>query len=157
MKLPHGFTDGATSALPLHVLERTQFSDWCATQTTAVQAWLDAQGFNAAPGSVVLLPGEHGVAGAVLGVGDAVDPYSYAHAPHGLPPGDWTLASTLADDARIALQLGWGLGSYRFDRYRKLMRAPARLLLDAASADAEALDVLAACVRVRDLVNTPPN
>ena len=155
MKLPHGFTDDATSAQPLHVLERTQFSDWRATQTTAVQAWLDAQGFNAAPGSVVLLPGEHGVAGAVLGVGDAVDPYSYAHAPHGLPPGDWTLASTLADDARIALQLGWGLGSYRFDRYRKLMRAPARLLLDAASADAETLDVLAACVRVRDLVNTP--
>ena len=25
MKLPHGFTDDATSALPLHVLERTQF------------------------------------------------------------------------------------------------------------------------------------
>ena len=155
MKLPHGFTDDATSALPLHVLERTQFSEWRAAQPTPVQAWLDAQGFNAAPGSVVLLPGEHGIAGAVLGVGDAVDPYSYAHAPHGLPPGDWTLASTLADDARIALQLGWGLGSYRFDRYRKLMRAPARLLLDAASADAEALDVLAACVRVRDLVNTP--
>jgi leucyl aminopeptidase len=155
MKLPYGFTDDATTALPLHVLDRTQFGEWRAAQAAAVQAWLDAQAFSAAPGSVILLPGEHGIAGAVLGVGDALDPYSYAHAPHGLPPGDWTLASILDDDARIALQLGWGLGSYRFDRYRKLMRAPAKLLLDGNTSDAETFDVLAACVRVRDLVNTP--
>jgi leucyl aminopeptidase len=155
MKLPHGFTDDATSALPLHVLDRAQFGEWRAAQPAAVQAWLDAQAFTAAPGSVILLPGEQGIAGAVLGVGDALDPYSYAHAPHGLPPGDWKLASTLDDDAHLALQLGWGLGSYRFDRYRKLMRAPAKLLLDGNTSDAETFDVLAACVRVRDLVNTP--
>ena len=55
MKLPHGFTDDASSARPLHVLERTQFSEWRAAQPIAVQAWLDAQGFSAAPGSVILL------------------------------------------------------------------------------------------------------
>jgi len=153
MSLPNGFTDTSSSALPLHVLERDNFSDWRNALSPALQAWVDAQQFSAAPGALLLLPGEHGIAAAAIGIGDPLDPYSYAHAPHGLPPGDWQLASMLDDGARAALQLGWGLGSYRFDRYKKPARQPARLLLQ--DADAEALDLLAACVRVRDLVNTP--
>ena len=153
MSLPNGFTTSSSDALPLHVLQREQFASWRESLAPATQAWVDAQQFVAAPATLLLLPGEHGIAGAVIGVGDSLDPYSYAHAPHGLPPGDWTLASTLDADAYAALQLGWGLGSYRFDRYRKPARAPANLLLP--QADHEVLDVLAACVRVRDLVNTP--
>lgn len=153
MSLPNGFTDSSSSALPLHVMERGQFGSWRESLSPALQAWVDAQQFSAAPGTLVLLPGEHGIAAAAIGIGDPLDPYSYAHAPLGLPPGDWQLASTLEADARTALQLGWGLGSYRFDRYKKPARQPARLLLQ--QADAEALDLLAACVRVRDLVNTP--
>lgn len=49
--------------------------------------------------------------------------------------------------------LGWGLGAYRFTRYRQATRAPARLVL--AAPDAETAAILAACWRVRDLVNTP--
>ena len=158
MSLPNGFTDTSSSALPLHVLERDKFSDWRNALSPALQAWVDAQHFSAVPGALVLLPGVHpnekpGIAAAAIGIGDPLDPYSYAHAPHGLPPGDWQLASTLDGRARAALQLGWGLGSYRFDRYKKPARPPARLLLQ--DADAEALDLLAACVRVRDLVTTP--
>jgi leucyl aminopeptidase len=153
MSLPNGFTDTSSSALPLYVLERARLADWRSGLSPASQAWADAQQFNAAPGALLLLPGEHGIAAAAIGIGDPLDPYSYAHAPLGLPPGDWQLASTLEADACAALQLGWGLGSYRFDRYKKPARPPACLLLQ--DADAEALDVLAACVRVRDLVNTP--
>ena len=155
MSLPHAYTDRSDSALPLHVLERAHLAQWRQAQPPAVAAWLDGPGFNAAPGSLVLLPGDSGVAGAVLGVGEALDPYSYAHAPLGLPAGDWTLASPLAPQARAALQLGWGLGAYRFTRYRAATRAPARLVLADGAQGAEALDVLEACVRVRDLVNTP--
>ncbi|KAF1705852.1 leucyl aminopeptidase family protein [Pseudoxanthomonas sacheonensis] len=153
MSLPNGFTDTSSSALPLHVLGRDRFGEWRNGLSPALQAWVDAQQFSAAPGALLLLPGEHGIAAAAIGIGDPLDPYSYAHAPLGLPAGDWRLASTLEADARAALQLGWGLGSYRFDRYKKPARQPARLLLQ--DADAEALDLLAACVRVRDLVNTP--
>jgi len=158
MTLPNGFTDTPASALPLHVLEREGFNAWRETLAPALQAWVDAQQFSAAPGALILLPAVHpdekpGIAAAAIGIGDPLDPYSYAHAPHGLPPGDWEPASPLDADARNALQLGWGLGSYRFDRYKRPPRQPARLLL--READAETLDLLAACVRVRDLVNTP--
>jgi leucyl aminopeptidase len=118
-----------------------------------------AHGFDASPGTMLALPGGDGtLAGAVLGIGDPLDPFSYAHAPHALPAGDWQVIGDLDAATRNALQLGWGLGSYRYTRYRDPPRAPARLLLDAAGErglDAETSDVLAACVRVRDLVNTP--
>jgi leucyl aminopeptidase len=147
------YTDSSPNARPLHVLERAQLAGWRATQSPAVNAWIDAQNFAATPGSLLLLPDEAGLAGAVIGIGDPLDPYSYGHVPFGLPAGDWQLATDLGEDARSALQLGWGLGSYRFDRYKTPPRKPARLVL--AQADAEALDLLAASVRVRDLVNTP--
>ena len=70
-----------------------------------------------------------------------------------LPGSDWRVATSLDADAQRALQLGWGLGCYRFDRYKAGKRVPARLVAD--SFDAEAFDLLAACVRVRDLVITP--
>ena len=153
MTLPACFTHDASSALPLHVLEATTFAAWRDAQPLSLQAWIDAHRFTAAAGSLLLLPGEGGIAAAAIGVGDALDPYSYAHAPFGLPVGTWKVASDLNDDARAALQLGWGLGAYKFARYKKPARDAATLVLD--NTDAEALDVLAACVRVRDWVNTP--
>ncbi len=82
-------------------------------------AWWQAQRFDAAPGSVLLLPGSDGLAGAVLGVGDREDAYAYAHAPFALRPGSRWQAQGLGDAEQALLQLGWGLGSYRFSRYRR--------------------------------------
>ncbi|GAB3042766.1 leucyl aminopeptidase family protein [Stenotrophomonas tumulicola] len=148
-----GFTSQSEHALPLHVLDRDGFKAWNAAQPPALQAWLQAQGFTGSAHSVVLLPGEQGIAGAVMGVGDAADAYSYAHAPHALPAGTvWRLASELDAAQQALLQLGWGLGSYRFDRYRKRNRAPAQLL---ASPTAEVAALVEASLRVRDWVNTP--
>lgn len=154
MNLPAFLDTADASTRPLHVLQREQFADWSTQQPAPVRAWLQAQGFAATPGSLALLPGDEGIAGAVIGIGDAADPLSYAHAPTGLPAGtSWRAEGGLSAEARAALQLGWGLGAYRFDRYKTPARAPARLLLEAADAQAAAL--LDACLRVRDLVNTP--
>jgi leucyl aminopeptidase len=153
MTLPAGFTAARDGALPLYLLDRTTFPAWRAAQPAAVQAGLDAHGFDAAPGSALPLPGERGAAGAAIGIGDALDPFAYAHAPLALPPLAWHAAGPLEPAARAALELGWGLGSYRFARYRTPPRAPARLVVE--EGDAEAFALLAACTRVRDLVNTP--
>ncbi len=149
----NGFTSDANNTLPLYVLDRDGFAAWNAQQPAAVQAWLAAQQFTGAHTTVALLPGADGIAGAVLGVGDRADAYAYAHAPFALPAGTtWKLANPLDPVSATNLQLGWGLGSYRFARYRKPLRAPAQLL---ASPSQEVLDVVTACLRVRDWVNTP--
>ena len=156
----NGFTDVDADTLPLHVVARATYASWHAAQSPKTAAWLDAQGFDGVPGSVLTVPGDDGrIAAAVLGVGDPLDPYSYAHAPFGLPARTWRLADEHDAAAVAALQLGWGLGAYRFDRYKQPPRPPAQLLIQSAQAQdprqAEALDLLAACARVRDLVNTP--
>jgi len=144
------FAIGARDARPLHIVARDTYAAWRDAQPAVVQAWLDAQAFDAAPGSLALLPGDAGLAGAVIGIGDALDPDSYAHAVYGLPEGEWRVDG--AHDA-ATLQLGWGLGAYRFTRYKTTARKPARLAVD--TPDAETVDVIAATTRVRDLVNTP--
>src|SRR3546814_7771469 len=57
-------------------------------------------------------------------LGDRLDPLSYAHAPMALPVGDWQVDGVIEPAARNALQLGWGLGSYRYARFRSAGRAP---------------------------------
>ncbi len=156
MTLPAGFAtpDQASAPHPLHVVTRDGFDAWRDAQPAPVQAWLAAQRFDGSAGSAISWADQHGgIGGAAIGIGDALDAYSYAHAPTALPGGDWRVVTELDAGARHALQLGWGLGCYRFDRYKAGKRAPARLVADAF--DAETLDLLAACVRVRDLVNTP--
>jgi leucyl aminopeptidase len=139
MSLPNGFTTtaAAAAARPLHLVSRDNLDGWRQRQPPARVQWLQAHGFDAAPGSVLALPGDDGtLAGAVLGIGDPLDPGSYAHAPQALPPGDWKLADELDGATRNALQLGWGLGSYRYARYRTPPRTPARLCLGTPGNDA---------------------
>ena len=153
MSLPHGFTTDASAALPLYVLDRDGLAAWRDAQPAALGQWLAQQQFTAAPGSCVLLPGPDGIAGAVIGVGDRLDAYAYAHVPFALPAGSrWRLASELPGAEQAALQLGWGLGSYRFARYKRPLREPALLL---ATPAAEVAALIAASLRVRDWVNTP--
>jgi leucyl aminopeptidase len=154
MSLPQGFA-AAPGEHPraLHLVDRGGFDAWHQRQPRNLQQWLAAHGFDGAAGALLALPGDDGMAGAVLGIGDPLDPWSYAFAPMALPTGDWRVDGSLDADARRALQLGWGLGAYRYARFRTAPRAPARLVIDAL--DDETSDVLAACVRVRDLVNTP--
>src|SRR5690606_7904667 len=96
-----------------------------------------------------------GLAGVLVGVSDSDDPFALSGLPLLLPAGDYCLHDTLGeriDPARAAL--GWGLGAYQFDRYRKPKRQPARLHVDDALRR-QVSTVLAASWRVRDLVNTP--
>ncbi|KRD34809.1 cytochrome C oxidase subunit II [Lysobacter sp. Root916] len=154
MNLPLGFTDSAADALPLHLVTRADFAAWRATLLAGSAAWVTAQGYEAAAGTLLVLPGaDGGLGGAVLGIGDALDPYSYGHAPFGLPAQAWRIAGAHDAATLAALRLGWGLGSYRFSRYKQPPRAPAQLLVEQADGETDA--VIAACLRVRDLINTP--
>ncbi len=156
MSLPTGFTTPADASTPrpLHVVGRASFAAWRGAQPQPVQAWLQAQRFEGHAGTALAWSDAEGdIAGGVIGIGDALDPFAYAHAPLALPAADWIIEGEFDEQALRTLQLGWGLGCYRFTRYKPLAKQPARLVADAF--DAETFDVLRACVRVRDLVNTP--
>lgn len=148
------FASGAAAdAVPLHPCRPDGLEAMASRLGPPAAAWLRATGFAARAQQLALLPGPDGtLAGAVLGLGtEAVTPWSFGALPMTLPEGTtWRLATGEAEAEAV---LGWGLGAYRFTRFRPAGRAPARLLLPAGT-DAAVIAVEAAW-RVRDLVNTP--
>jgi leucyl aminopeptidase len=166
MSLPPCFASASTSkgaqAIPLVALDAATLQAYLAQQPERVRRWVDAQGFTAEANSVLLLPDADGAPlAALVGVGDAQDPFALAACPFALPPGTYALNNGGQGNDGLHLEpanaiLGWGLGAYRFERYRKPARAPARLLLeDAAAESSEAFALLKASTLVRDLVNMP--
>jgi leucyl aminopeptidase len=150
--------DSTAHALPIVVLRAGLLEAFLAAQPASTRAWVAAHGWNAAPGSHLVVPGTDGQPVAVLaGIADPDDPLALSPLPLSLPEGTYRLTAShglVLDGARAVL--GWGLGAYQFDRYRKPARAPARLALDQSSAAlADAYAQLKASLLVRDLVNTP--
>jgi len=166
MSLPPCFASASiedvSRAVAVIALDAATLPKYLAKQPARVRQWVATHDFKAEPNSVLLVPGEDGAPVAALaGVGDPDDPFALSACPFALPPGNYALnkLGLNNDGLRIELGnaiLGWGLGAYRFERYRKGARAPARLLLeDAKATSTEGFAQLKAITLVRDLVNTP--
>ena len=144
-----------SAALPLHAVTPEGLAALRRSLPPPVASFLEASGFTAKAQQLMLLPGPQGLAGAVLGLGEAAPtPWSFGSLVHALPAGSlWRLEAPEA--MAEAAVLGWCLGAYRYDRFRKPERAVARLV---APAGTEAAQVAAeASWRARDLINTPAN
>jgi len=145
----------AKAAVPLFPLNSASFKTWQARASKTRQQWVSAAGFKARPGQVILLPSAKGQLQEVLfGVQEQGYLYQLASIYNNLPAGDYRLVCDWNEDQHKQALLGWGLASYRFERYRKSTRPRPRLNLPAAMA-AEVQAMLAAQYLVRDLVNTP--
>jgi leucyl aminopeptidase len=97
------------------------------------------------------------VAAALFGLGKepAETPFAAGRLSRLLPPGDWYLE---ARDLPVQhLALGFGLGTYVFDRYKAEKQRDVRLALPASVNRAEIERQLAAVFLARDLINTPTN
>jgi leucyl aminopeptidase len=127
--------------------------------------WLTAQGFTGQAKRHILLPGVDGSPGGVaFGVGDGAsgDPCGPAELligllPGLLPAGTWTLANT-RDHAELAA-IAWGLGAYKFQRYKTANGAAEQPVLRLnAGADLGRVSAIVDGVwQGRDLINTPSN
>ena len=119
--------------------------------------WALANGFAGQRGRLLPLPdAAGGIAGWLFGTGRGEGrPVLFAGlAAAQLEPGAYTLAGDYGEPTLAAL--GFRLGGYRFDRYRKLPPAPTLELPEGA--DGAEVDRLSeAAFLARDLVNTPAN
>ncbi|NCT66918.1 MAG: leucyl aminopeptidase family protein [Rhodanobacteraceae bacterium] len=145
----------AHDATPLLAVDREHFEAVIGAFGGAARRWCAANGFAGEAGRFLALPATDGGTLAVLAGCDRRDAlWSLAWLPQRLPAGHYALdpRGLPLDAAEIAL--GWALGAYQFSRYRKPARAPAQLLVDAAT-QARVAPLAAAAYQVRDLVNTP--
>ncbi|WFS00769.1 leucyl aminopeptidase family protein [Rhizobium tumorigenes] len=120
--------------------------------------WARKTGYKADSGTLLLIPTEEGhLGGALFGLGanPSEQPYLTGRLARSLPPGDWHIETAPLTVHRLAL--GFGLGSYRFDRYKVDKTVAPTLMIPR---DADAADIrrqLAGVFLARDLINTPTN
>ncbi|MCF3640495.1 M17 family metallopeptidase [Rhizobium sp. TRM95111] len=120
--------------------------------------WAKKAGFKAEAGALLLVPTADGhLGGALFGLGGnpSEAPFLTGKLARTLPAGDWHIETAPLTANRLAL--GYGLGSYRFDRYRPATSEAPTLLIPA---DADAADIkrqLAGMFLARDLINMPTN
>jgi leucyl aminopeptidase len=164
-------SDPATVLLPA-ATERKSVPIWLARDASWVReaplsdahkAWAAAQGFRGTGRKHLALPGPAGeLAGVVFGVGEARanDPMDRAELALGLlpgvlPPGLYHLAGAV-ENAELAA-VAWGLGAYRFARYKSTPNgeAVAQLKLPPGADPQRALATVEAVWMGRDLINTP--
>lgn len=161
-------TEDAAGARPVQLVSSSSWGE-LAQLTAAQRAWAEAQGFKGQARRHVLLPtAEGGVAGVLAGLGGAKlgsaksgDPMDKPELALGslaatLPHGTYRL-DTPVPDAELAA-VAWGLGAYRFERYKQSSGEPAARLVVPTGADgAIARAIVDAVWLGRDLINTPSN
>jgi leucyl aminopeptidase len=147
--------DKGQPATSLHLIDRKGHDDWLKAQPERVRQAAAAQGFKGEGYQLAILPGEKADWSAVLGVADvgALSPWCLAKAAESLPEGRYRVEGRGPGPAA----LGWLLGQYCFDRYRKDAGAtgPRVLLTGEPAAIEEHVRIAEATNLVRDLVNTP--
>ncbi len=150
------FVTSETQAIPVLGLDPDGLSDWRRTQGATVEAWIEASGFTAEPGSLCLVPGgDGGLAHVLFGVDDAGLLGGWGGLPSRLPEGVYRVESAAEPETAA---LGWALGSYRFNRYKaKESKALPRLAWPDGCDRARVERLTRAVFLVRDLINTPAN
>jgi leucyl aminopeptidase len=166
---PHGdafLPQGTPECVPVWLADEQDADGWLrelpAAAREAAGAWARATGFRAERHRVLLLPRpDGGLLGAILGLGRLASqaeltPWHLAGLPDRLPGGRYALATALAPAAATHAALGWALGRYRFERYRRSAGPPPPRLAPPPGADLGLVQrLVAADALARDLINTP--
>jgi len=153
---------GGDAAVPIWFVASVTWSDIRAKLDPIARAFADAVGFEPEPGRYLLLPGaEGGRSAALFGLEAAgkttKDLFLPGRLPALLPSGRYRFANA-PHDVRLGA-LAFGLGTYRFVRYRSGDVADKSLQLEVPEGvDGEDLSrTVEAVTLARDLINTPAN
>lgn len=151
----------APSATPVHLLTEVEAVAYLERAPSALRAFADLHDFKGKAGQVLPAPSGEGRLDRVLaGLGPSTGPYAniFRGLPAKLPPGDYRLAAPLPRLDPTEAAIAWGLGSYRFDRYKPRDKDVRPRLVAPEGADVEAaIAAIHACALARDMINTPAN
>ena len=154
--------DAAPAEVPVWLVEKGGSLE-AILHDGAQQSWVAAAGFKGAAKQHVLVPSADGrLAGVLLGIGEIGAPAEPSGPPElllgqlaqTLPAGTYRLESKMGDPALAAI--AWGVGAYRYGRYKSTDGAgPAQLRIPAGVDRAAVLNTVYAVWQGRDLINAP--
>jgi leucyl aminopeptidase len=146
--------DNADATRPLFAVRPSGLAAFLDGLPPAQSRFLRQLDFTAAAQELLFLPGDAGVVGAVLGLGDDMSPTAFGSLAFRLPEGaPWRFQEGEYDLA--CATLGFCLGAYRYAALKAAKRGPAKLL--APGQQQRSRSAAAATCMVRDLINTPAN
>jgi leucyl aminopeptidase len=153
-------TAPATSAVPIRFATKSTWQAIAAELPVEARQFASANGFTGKPGACLTLPAADGTIAQVLfGLDEATsksaDLFRPGALPGLLPPGTYCFANA-PHDTRLAA-LGFALGSYRFNRYRKADAREVKLVPPEGIDAADITRIAEAAWLARDLINTPSN
>lgn len=149
----------AEAAIPIWFVTTATWDEVRGRLYPSAQAYAQAAGFEPKPGRLLVLPGDKGAPGGVLfglenGDGPS-NPFLPGNLSTALPAGTYRFANA-PHDTRLAA-LAFGLGSYKFTRYRKAETKDVKLALPQDGDAGEMSRLVEAATLARDLINTPSN
>jgi leucyl aminopeptidase len=143
---------------PIHAIRKSGWRDWAERHSETLRRIAASHDFRAQNGRVLIVPAtDGGVERVLLGIGDGADAMVIGALAQNLPAGDYRLAFMPKEFAPNLAATAWGLGAYRFDRYKKQKHAAPRLAPPPGADMGEVARLVAATWLARDLVNTPTN
>lgn len=153
------FTEKNEFTIPLKLVTESQWTDIKETLPAATLNWLELHSFKAKAGQYVLKPNADGQLAEVWVGIDSSEGYLWALGglPSQLPSGEYSVSGEWSAEEQQQLALGWGLGSYRFEQFRKPESKVWPLLYLAESHHERVRAMVDAIHWVRNLVNTPSN
>ena len=147
------FANSSTKALPIIPLTKDKLSSWRKKQRKEIQHWISDTDFEALPGKTCLISSSDGKLEKILvGVSDSTNMWDCGNLSQELPKGIYKFQHSKSKDVE-KWALGWVLGSYQFDQYKKSKSTKkARIFLPNRSTIERTVEAI---FLTRDLINTP--
>ena len=132
------------------LLNPSDYEKWRGENSDIDNELSQNQGFAGKPGQTAWVKSSEKLSVLVGWDGEATLE-TLGNLPYKLPEGVYVVDKEIDLNAII----GWGLGAYSFDRYKKPLRAPAQLEIKNQQLREKALAIVDAVSLGRDLINTP--
>ena len=150
------FIDSDDKAVPITAVDKRGLKAWLKDQDERIANWVAATGFRPRAGRSCLVPDKHGeLAHVLVGKGEGNGLWDYAGLASTLPQGSYRIATKLNAETASLAALGWGLGTYKFDRYKEATKKERKLIWPKAADKTFVNAARDATFLVRTLINTP--
>ena len=140
------------------VISSEDWARYSKSLTDAQRVFAGERTFKADAGQTLRLPEADGRVRRVLfGIGDKdrISEMRLGSLGGALPPGYYGFGHVPSEfDLRLAA-IGWGMGTYKFDRYLSEKSDPPILVLEDTASETEIISSVEATALCRDLINTP--
>ena len=143
-------------SVPIHIVFHANYKEWKEKQENSLHNWIQSTHFKPKPNKHLCIPDSQGSLASVLAITDQENTnWAIGDCPKSLPEGHYHIAEKPDGTNEDCFLLGWGLGAYQFQKYKKSNKGFCKISKENAE-DKNLLEVLLnATALTRDLVNTP--